>query len=114
MPLCCIQTLGIYCVYFAKKWVVEFGGDQSYDHMGLAQKVSPAMDQGKWHSLHKAPFCPHKQMNFSRGTIHLGHAIFLDKMDRYDIKIMRELFGGLWSNINMGCFTNLKYLEYSF
>ena len=51
------------------------------------------MDQGKWHSLHKAPFCPHRQMNFSRGKIHLGYAIFLDKLSRYGIKVMEELFG---------------------
>src|SRR3954468_16149900 len=33
MPLCCIQTFGIYCGSLAKQMVVEFGGDQSYDHM---------------------------------------------------------------------------------
>ena len=33
------------------------------------------MDQEKWYLLHKAPFCPHRQMNFSRGKIHLGNAI---------------------------------------
>src|SRR3954466_13563030 len=38
MPLCCIQTLGIYCGCLAKQLVVEFGGDQSYDHMGLHKK----------------------------------------------------------------------------
>ena len=38
MPLCCIQTLGIYCGCLAKRMVVEFGGDQSYDHMGLHKK----------------------------------------------------------------------------
>src|SRR3954466_9575511 len=63
MPLCCTQTLGIYCRCLANQMVVEFGGDQSYE---MAQKISPAMDQGKWHSLHKAPICPHRQMNFSR------------------------------------------------
>jgi len=47
-------------------------------------------------------------MNFSRGKIHLGHAIFLEKLERYGIKVMEELFGNLWSNINSGCFTNLK------
>src|SRR3954463_7998927 len=35
MSLCCTQTLGIYCGCLAKKLVVEFGGDQSYDHMRL-------------------------------------------------------------------------------
>ena len=71
-------------------------------------KISPSMDQGKWNSLHKAPFCPHRQMNFSRGKIHLGHAIFLEKLAIYGIKVMRELFGDLWSNINRGYFTILK------
>jgi len=66
------------------------------------------MDQGKWHSLHKAPFCPHMQMHFSRRKIHLGHAIFFDKLERYGIKVMEELFRNLWSNINRGCFINLK------
>src|SRR3954468_14345526 len=38
MPLCCTQTLGISCGCLAKQMVVEFGGDQSYDHMGLHKK----------------------------------------------------------------------------
>src|SRR3954447_12988312 len=38
MPLCCIQTLGIYCGCLANQMVVEFDGDQSYDHMGLHKK----------------------------------------------------------------------------
>src|SRR4051812_23323615 len=38
MPLCCIQTLGIYCRCLAKQLVVEFGRDQSYDHMSLHEK----------------------------------------------------------------------------
>src|ERR1043165_3598305 len=38
MPLCCIQTLGIYCGSLAKQLVLEFGGDQSYDHMSLHKK----------------------------------------------------------------------------
>src|SRR3954470_18760108 len=80
MPPCCIQTLGIYCGSLAKQMVVEFGGDQSYE---LAQKVSPAMDQGKWHSLHKAQICPHRQMNFSRGKIHLCYQMFLDNLATY-------------------------------
>src|SRR4051812_44927323 len=33
MPLCCTQTLGISCGCLANQMVVEFGGDQSYDHM---------------------------------------------------------------------------------
>ena len=74
----------------------------------LAQIVSPALDQGKWHSLHKAPFCPHRQMNFSRRKIHLGYGMFLEKLASYGIKVMEELFGNLWGNINRGCFTNLK------
>src|SRR3954464_10655910 len=108
MPLCCIQTLGIYCGCLAKQFLVEFGGYQSYDYMGLQNKVSTAMDQGKRHSLHKAPSCPHRQMNFSRGKIQLGYAIFLGKLARYDINVMEELFGDLWSKIHRGCFTNLK------
>ena len=60
------------------------------------------MDQEKWHSLHKAPFCPHRQMNFSRGKIHLGYEMFLEKLARYDVNDMWELFGDLCSNINMG------------
>src|SRR3954470_19452937 len=64
------------------------------------------MDQGKWHSLHKAPFCPHRQMNFSRGKIHLGYAIFLDKLARYGIKVLEELFGDLWGNIHRGSQTS--------
>src|SRR3954466_6088898 len=35
MLLCCTQTLGISCGCLANQMVVEFGGDQSYDHMGL-------------------------------------------------------------------------------
>src|SRR3954470_7556636 len=35
MHTCCIQTLGIYCGCLANQMVVEFGGDQSYDHMRL-------------------------------------------------------------------------------
>ena len=66
------------------------------------------MDQGKWHSLHKAPICLHRQMNFSREKIHLGYEMFLEKLARYGINDMWELFGDLWSNINRGCFTNLK------
>ena len=66
------------------------------------------MDQDKWNSLHKAPFCPHRQMNFSRGKIQLGYEMFLEKLARYGIKVMEELFENLWSNINRGCFTNLK------
>src|SRR3954471_16277498 len=38
MPLCCIQTLGIYCGSLANQMVVEFGGDQSYDHVRLHKK----------------------------------------------------------------------------
>src|ERR1043165_6941703 len=38
MPLCCIQTLGIYCGSLAKQLVVEFGGDQSCYHMSLQKK----------------------------------------------------------------------------
>src|SRR4051812_34071104 len=38
MPLCCIQTLGIYCGSLSKKMVVVFGVDQSYDHMGFHKK----------------------------------------------------------------------------
>src|SRR4051812_37262545 len=38
MPLCCIQTWGICCGSFANQMVVEFGGDQSYDHMRLHKK----------------------------------------------------------------------------
>src|SRR3954464_6497717 len=38
MPLCCIQTLGIYCGSLAKPMVVEFCGDQSYDHMSFHKK----------------------------------------------------------------------------
>src|SRR3954464_3832440 len=38
IPLCCIQTLGIYCGSLAKKMVVEFGGHQSCDHMSLHDK----------------------------------------------------------------------------
>src|SRR3954465_735366 len=76
MPPCCIQTLGIYCGCLANQMVVQFGGDQSYNHMRLHQKVSPAMAQGKWHSLHKAPICPHRLMNFPRGAIHLGYEMF--------------------------------------
>src|ERR1044072_8029822 len=38
MPLCCIPTLGIYCGSLANQMVVEFGGDQSYDHMRLHKK----------------------------------------------------------------------------
>jgi hypothetical protein len=53
-------------------------------------------------------------MNFSRGKIHLGHEIFLDIVARYDVNIMWELFGDLWSNTNIGFFTILKRNEYSF
>src|SRR3954470_9036031 len=38
MPLCCIQTLGIYCGSLAIQMMVEFGGDQSYDHMRLNKR----------------------------------------------------------------------------
>src|ERR1043165_5620001 len=38
MPLCCIQTLGINCGSLANQMLVEFGGDQSYDHMILHKK----------------------------------------------------------------------------
>src|SRR3954467_14234458 len=38
MLLCCTQTLGIYCGCLANQMVVDFGGDQSYDHMGLHKK----------------------------------------------------------------------------
>ena len=38
MPLCCTQILGIYCGCLANQMVVEFGGDQSYDHMSLHKK----------------------------------------------------------------------------
>src|SRR4051812_39354668 len=38
MPLCCTQTLGIYCGCLAKQMGVEFGGGQSYDHMRLHKK----------------------------------------------------------------------------
>src|SRR3954469_23377828 len=38
MPPCCIQTLGIYCGSLAYQMVVEFGGDQSYDHMRFHKK----------------------------------------------------------------------------
>src|SRR3954462_1204123 len=38
MPPCCIQTLGIYCGSLATKMVVEFGGDQSYDHTRMHKK----------------------------------------------------------------------------
>src|SRR3954470_23279509 len=38
MPPCCIQTLGIYCGCLAKKMVVIFGEDQSYDHMNWHKK----------------------------------------------------------------------------
>src|SRR4051812_36477712 len=38
IPLCCIQTLGIYCGSLAKQMMVEFGVDQSYDHMSLHKK----------------------------------------------------------------------------
>jgi len=47
-------------------------------------------------------------MNFSRRKIHLGYGMFLEKLASYGIKVMEELFGNLWSNINRGCFTNLK------
>jgi len=47
-------------------------------------------------------------MNFSRGKIHLGYEMFLENLARYGINDMWELFGDLWSNINRGCFTNLK------
>ena len=40
--------------------------------------------------------------------------MFLDNVARYDIKDMWELFMDLWSNINRGCFTILKWAEYSF
>src|SRR3954471_5561372 len=38
MPPCCIQTFGINYGSLAKQMVVEFGGDQSYDHMSLQKK----------------------------------------------------------------------------
>src|SRR3954463_14363875 len=38
MPLCCTQTLGIYCGSLANQMVVEFGGGQSSDHMSLHKK----------------------------------------------------------------------------
>src|SRR3954463_2174849 len=38
MPLCCIQTLGIYCGCLANQMVVQFCGDQTYDHMRLHKK----------------------------------------------------------------------------
>src|SRR3954469_12849880 len=75
MPLCCTQTLGISCGCLAKQIVVEFGGDQSYDHMSLHKKFHQQLLKEKWHSLHKAPICPHRQMNFPRGKIHFGHEI---------------------------------------
>src|ERR1043165_4606057 len=51
MPLCCIQTLGIYCGCLAKQLVVEFGGDQSYDHMSLHKK-----DHHQWINESGTPF----------------------------------------------------------
>src|SRR4051812_42209334 len=38
MLLCCTQTLGISCGCLDNQMVVEFGGDQSYDHMSLHKK----------------------------------------------------------------------------
>ena len=38
MPLCCIQTLGISFGSLARQMVVQIGGDQSFDHMGLHKK----------------------------------------------------------------------------
>ena len=60
------------------------------------------------HLLHKVLICPNRQMNFSGGKIHLGPAMFLEIVARYDIKDMWELFGDLWSNIDRVCFTILK------
>src|SRR4051812_6870827 len=51
MPLCCIQTLGINCGILSNKMVVEFGGDQSYDHMSLHKKF----DQ-QWIKRNATPF----------------------------------------------------------
>src|SRR4051812_20757651 len=38
MSSCCIQILGIHCACLAEQMVVEFCGDQSYDHMRLHKK----------------------------------------------------------------------------
>src|SRR3954464_1496034 len=38
MPPCCIQTLGISCGCLSNQIVVEFGGDQPYDHARLHKK----------------------------------------------------------------------------
>src|SRR3954468_22621593 len=97
MPLCCIQTLGIYCGCLARQLVVEFGGDQSYGHMSLPKTFLHQWIKESGTPFTK-PFCPHRQMNFSRGKIHLGYEIFLENLARYGIKVMEELFGNLWSN----------------
>src|SRR3954466_7297021 len=58
MPPCCIQILGIYCGSLAKQMVVEFGGDQSYDHMSLETKFHQQWLKGKgtpFTNLHYAP-----------------------------------------------------------
>ena len=38
----------------------------------------------------------------------MGHEIFFDIVEIYDVMIMWELFGDLWTNTNMGFFTILK------
>src|SRR3954470_84680 len=51
MPLCCTQTLGIYCGSLANQMVVEFGGYQSYDHMRLHKKFHQ-----QWVKINGTPF----------------------------------------------------------
>src|SRR3954469_16011051 len=51
---------------------------------------------------------PPQTNEFLQRKIHLGYQMFLDNLARYGINEMWELFENLWSNINRGCFTNLK------
>src|SRR4051812_9273140 len=108
MPLCCIHTLGIYCGCLDKQLVVKFGGDQSYDPRRLHKKFYQQWIKENGTPFTKLHSAPTDKMNFSRRKIHLGYGMFLEKLARYGIKVMEELFGNLWSNINGGCFTNLK------
>src|SRR3954466_15304866 len=76
MPLAASKLWEFIVGVWLIKWWWNF---VEINHMisEVAQKVSPAMAQGKWHSLHKAPIFPHRQMNFSRGKIQLCYEMFL-------------------------------------
>src|ERR1041385_3486739 len=75
MPPCCTRILGIYCGSLAKQMVVEFSVDQLHDHMSLHKKFHQ-----QWIKEIVTPFTK----LHSSGKVHLGHAMFSEKLARYD------------------------------